>query len=144
MLDSRCWTLDAGFWTLDFDAGPWLIDTFVKWVFCGEYVLTWMVLEFFLNVTCYIIKEHQLKKLLYDKIGLDQKKIQKQTSRAILVRKSLKKAPLKKSHSLEKTTDWQSGGAILHHQLKWHHQERFLGIFRNFLQQLDIVVCRRK
>ena len=52
-----------------------------------------------------IITEHQLKKLLYDKIGLDQKKIQKQTSRAILVRKSLKKTPLKKSPYLEKTTD---------------------------------------
>ena len=68
-------------------------------------VLTWMVLEFLLNVTCYIITEHQLKKLLYDKIGLDQKKIQKQTSRAILVRKSLKKTPLKKAPYLEKTTD---------------------------------------
>ena len=52
-----------------------------------------------------IITEHQLKKLLYDKIGLDQKKIQKHTSRAILVRKSLKKTPLKKSPYLEKTTD---------------------------------------
>ena len=68
-------------------------------------VLTWMVLEFLLNVTCYIITEHQLKKLLYDKIGLDQKKIQKQTSRAILVRKSLKKTPLKNAPYLEKTTD---------------------------------------
>ena len=35
-LDSERWTLDAGSWRLDFDAGPVLIDTFVKWVFYRE------------------------------------------------------------------------------------------------------------
>ena len=107
-LDAGLWTLGSGWWTPLLTGVPSSWFCLMSRVFCREYVLTWLVLDFFYER--YVLHYRTpTEKITIWEIGLDQKKIswtvQKQPSRAIHFRKFLKKMLLKQSPSLAKTTD---------------------------------------
>ena len=155
-LDAGLWTLEAGLWTRDY--GRWTLDSvqalgsehwiflsigvpsfwlcLLSRIFCREYVLAWLVLEFLNKRYVLHYKRTPAEKIAIWVTGFDQKNlsstVQNKPSRAIHFRKFLKKTPLKKRPSLEKKL--QSNSQSSHFVLKWHHQECFLGNLLNFFR----------
>ena len=107
-LDCGCWALDSERWTLLLTGVPSFWFCLMSRIFCREYVLAWLLLEFLNKRYELHYKRTTAEKIAIWVTGLDQKKlswtVQNKPSRAVHFRKFLKKTPLKKSPSLERVT----------------------------------------